>query len=656
MRRFRVLGYCVVGGLLFNFIWVILDIIFPLRLYIPYSQQVYAADSVLLRTFLSPDDKWRLPASLNEISPELKQFIIYKEDRYFYYHPGINPIAILRAAWQNTLRNKRVSGASTITMQTIRLLEPRKRTYLAKCIEVFRAFQMELYYTKAEILSIYLNLIPAGSNIEGVKAAAYLYFGRSPQSLSLAQCVTLAILPNRPNSLRPGRRDYALLQARNHWLKRAKYDHLFNQELIDAALSEPPDCYRRPPPNEAPQLAIRLVQAHPNEAVIYSTIQAQMQRKAQLITRNYVRRIRHTGISNAAVMVFDNQTKRVVAYVGSADFENKIDNGENDGVQAIRSPGSTLKPYLFAAATDAGHITAQTMLLDAPVNFSGYAPENYDETCYGNISAAFALSNSLNIPAVKLLHQYGVQEFCQKLERSGIPIAKRSKKLGLSMILGGCGVKLEELIGLYASFASGGAYQPLIYTSKHAPQLTTKLLTPAAAYITSEILTQLRRPDLPYNYQYAPDLPKIAWKTGTSYGRRDAWSIGFTPQYTIGVWVGNFDGTSNPALSGAEIATPLLFGLFRAFSTPAAANWFQRPQGLGTRAVCSFSGLVPGKHCIDKITDDYIIGISSAERCQHLLPVWVNDSQSISYCGACVPLTGVVQKLYSNLSPALIVF
>lgn len=648
----------MLGLLVFNLLFVLADVFNPFRFSVPYSTEIYSADGVLLRAFLSADEKWRMQSILPEVAEEYKTIILKKEDRYFYYHFGVNPFSITRALINNLLKKRRTSGASTITMQTVRLLEPRPRTYLNKFYETFRAIQLELRYSKDEILNLYLNLIPAGGNVEGVKAASYLYFGRPPGRLSLAQAATLAVLPNRPNSRRPGRYNYALLKARNDLLKQMNVGNFFPSDEINSALGEPLDCYRRSPPNEAPHLSVRVVQNNQfiqtQSSAILTTIHAEKQRKIQQIVYNYLQRIRHKDVGAAAVLVMENKTGEIVAYIGSPDFENKADAGENDGVKAVRSPGSTLKPYLFALAMDAGMLTPNFILLDAPVNYNGYLPENYDGTFYGPVTAEFALSNSLNIPAVKILNDYGVKLFLEKLRSAGVNAGVRTENPGLSAILGGCGVKLEELVGLYGVLARDGLYLPPAMLKQRPKATPTRLLSSEATYLTARVLTKLKRPDLPFGDYYAKETPKIAWKTGTSYGRRDAWSVGFNEEFTVGVWCGNFDGAAAAALSGSEIATPLLFEAFRALGSAAVvADSRRKPEGLNTRRVCTQTGLPVGEYCSDVSDDDFIPGVSPIQKCNRHLPVWVNGKETIAYCGLCLPESGYQQKIYDLPPPEL---
>ena len=677
--RFHLVKTLVIAVLIF----LGLDFFFPAPTHVPYSTLITARDGSILHAFLSRDDKWRMYAELPEITPTLRDAILFKEDKYFRYHPGFNPIAMLRAAARNLLTGRRTSGASTITMQTARLLEPRERTYGNKLIELFRAIQLEVHISKDEILQLYLNLIPYGGNIEGLKSASLLYFGKPPALLSLAELTTLTIIPNRPSSLRLGVNNTRVVQERNRWLNRFRAARLFDEAAIADALNEPLTAHRREAPQQAPHLSRRLRAENPNMPIIRSSLNPTAQGIAERLVYQYANRIRAYNVHNAAVLVVDNRSGEVMAYVGSADFANSVDGGQVDGVRAVRSPGSALKPLLYGLAFDAGVITPKTKLADVPTNFGGYEPDNYDRRFNGPVTAEFALANSLNIPAVALLKEIGTPTLISTLQKAGFSaIKKQAKDLGLSMILGGCGVTLEEMTRLYVGIANGGKLGELrlalpapegraapippkgvLAGASKTPPLGAggAILSPEAAYLVTHTLTQITRPDLPNNFDNSYHLPRIAWKTGTSYGRRDAWSIGYNQRYTIGVWVGNFSGVGVAELSGANTATPLLFQLFNVLDYNSPTGWFKLPPDasrLTTRLICPETGDVPGEFCTNPVTDYCIMGISRYRRCQHRKAVFTNVAGTLSYCAHCRPddSASVVRRSYPNLSPELVAF
>ena len=652
----------VIGAILLFFIS---DWITPVNTDLPFAPIVEAKDGTVLHAYMAKDQQWRIKTRLNEITPELKKAIIFKEDKHFYHHFGINPVSIGRAFINNIFSLKRTSGASTITMQVARMLSPKPRSYLNKCIEMFRALQLEVHYNKEEILQLYLNLVPYGSNIQGVKAASLLYFNKTPDQLSLAELTALSIIPNRPNSLVMGKDNALIIRERNKWLNRFGRENVFPKSIINDALQEPLTAYRHNAPNCVPQFALRMRRSYPGQLEIRSALDEQMQKKAESIVANYVTQLKLHNINNASVLIVDNKTHKVLTYIGSSDFADTFHYGQVDGVRALRSPGSTLKPLLYGLSFDRGIITPKTIIADVPINIKGYTPENYDRLFRGKVTVEYALSNSLNIPAVKLLDKEGIDNFINRLSESGFTsIWQMRKKIGLSVILGGCGVRLEELTALYTSFANDGRYYPLQFTVTDSTQNDTKnktapaanntsgkgieILSPSANYMLTRILSELHRPDLPNAYDEAKGIPRIAWKTGTSYGRKDAWSIGYNKRYTIGVWLGNFSGQGVPELSGAITATPLLFQLFNAIDHNAANEWLNPPNGLAFHLVCAETGKVPNDFCNNEVMDYYIPGVSANEKCDHYKEVWLSSDEKYSYCTSCLPPNGYKTKLLPN--------
>ena len=633
-------------------VFFLLNLFFPLPDKIEYSTIITDNKGEVIHAFLTRDEKWRMKTELDEISPLLKKTIVEKEDRYFYYHPGINPVAVARALVKNIIKGKRTSGASTITMQVAKLLEPSQRTYGAKLVEMFRAFQLEWKYSKDEILQLYLNLVPYGGNIEGVKSASVLYFKKSPDHLSLAEITALSIIPNRPSSLVMGRKNYLIIKERNRWLQYFASEKGFTQKEITDALNEPLTASRTEVPKLMPQFSYKLKQT--GEAIIKTTIELNTQLKTEKLVKDYVQPLYSQNIRNAAVMIVDNRTHKVITYVGSADFKDTVDYGQVNGVKAVRQPGSTLKPLLYGLCIDEGLLTPKAIITDVAVNYDGYAPENYDKKFNGNVTMEFALEHSLNIPAVKALQQLGTEKMISKLSECGFKSIQNKKKgLGLSMILGGCGTSLEELTGLFAAFANEGVYYKPVFLQNDTVYNKMRILSSAADFMITDILSHVNRPDFPVSWGSTAHLPKIAWKTGTSYGRRDAWSIGYNKHYTVGVWVGNFSGQGIPELSGTTVATPLLFKIFNTIDYDSDAEWFAQPGSCETRVLCSETGMIPGEYCTHTVTDYFIPLISSTLVCNNTQEVLVSPDEKLSYCRYCVPETGYKKKLYKNIAPDL---
>jgi penicillin-binding protein 1C len=379
-----------------------------------------------------------------------------------------------------------------------------------------------------------------------------------------------------------------------------------------------------------------------------------MQLKVEKLTEDYIRGLRLKNIRNAAVIVIDNKTGNVITYVGSASFTDTTDGGQVNGAAAIRQPGSTLKPLLYGLCIDEGILTPKKVVADVPVNYNGFAPENYDQKFNGAVTVQYALEHSLNIPAVKSLKQLGKDALVQTLIAADFnQVRKDQNKLGLSLILGGCGTSLEQLTALFSSFSNNGMYTPPHFIQSVGQQKKLSILSPASTYMITEILSKVNRPDFPLNWQATEHMPKIAWKTGTSYGRKDAWSIGYNKQFTVGVWAGNFSGAGVPELSGSNTATPLLFKIFNTIDYANSGDWFAPPQDCQWRQVCTETGMPPGAYCSTVTLDQFIPLISATATCQHLQEIKVAADNSVSYCATCAPQTGYVKKMYKTTAPEM---
>jgi len=649
----------ILNSNIFKLLLSILLIVIVLNFAIPppelkeYSQVIYAMDSTMLSAYLTTDDKWRLETRIADVTPEMVQAIIHKEDKWFYWHFGFNPISIVRAFVSNISSSQRVSGASTITMQIARIMEPAERSYLNKILEIFRAMQLEFYFSKKELLEIYLSNIPMGGNIEGVKAASLLYFNKLPKKLSLSQSVLLTIIPNNPNKNRLDIPNKKVVEKRNKWLLKFKEEKLFPDESIADAVEEEVESHRYSIPKLAPHFT-QMIKDNSDKSEIFTSLVPKIQLNSEKLLMNHVKRNLGKGVSNGAVLIIDNNTNSVVAYCGSSDFYNSKTSGQVNGITSIRSPGSALKPFLYAKGLDAGVITPKSKLLDVPTDFSSYTPENYEREFNGEVTIEYALVNSLNVPAVRLLLKLGFKPFIKLLEKTEFnQIEKQKKSLGLSVILGGCGVTLEELTSAYSVFANKGVFKRINYQTIKTEGRGKQVFSEEASYLISKMLSSTERTESPNLVSSVSKLPNIAWKTGTSYGRRDAWAIGYNENYTIGVWMGNFDGKGSPYLSGSEMAVPLLFNLFNSIDYQNSANWFQKPFGILTRDVCKNSGLIPSKNCTDIVTDYYIEDVSSNEKCGHVREIYVSNDETESYCLNCFPDNNYKKKAYPYYKPEL---
>lgn len=554
---------------------LVLDRVFPLPL--PEASPamvVLAADGTPLRQWPGADGRWRQPVTPEQVSPLYLQALRGYEDRWFDWHPGVNPAALLRAAWQRWHHGRVVSGGSTLTMQVARLIDPpapgTRRAWPAKLRQIARALQLEWHLDKRAILTLYLDHAPMGGIVEGVEMASRAYLGKPASDLSPAEAALLAALPQAPSRLRPDRHPQAAEAARNKVLQRMADLRLWTPaQVADARLETvvvPALRAVRLAPLAAQRLRDEAVRADAAAAgddraspMLASTIDPTLQWQLENLLLD-----RAAGLPpkvSIAALVMDNGTLEVRAYAGSADFDDEQRAAHVDMVRGVRSPGSALKPFLYAMALDEGLVHSESLLIDAPQSFGGYAPGNFQASFSGPVSVSEALQRSLNVPAVDLLDRLGPRRFVQGLRAGGLRMRlPAGVEPNLSLILGGGGTTLEELVGAYRALARGGmAGQPRL--RPEAPRRESRLMSPGAAFIVRDILEGGGRPDRPFLEAGGRGL---AWKTGTSFGFRDAWAVGVTDRHTLGVWVGRPDGTPNPGIFGANTAAPLLQDLARA--------------------------------------------------------------------------------------------
>ncbi len=518
------------------------------------SRAVLAEDGRALRVFTSSDDKWRLLARPEDVDPKLIRFLIAYEDKRFDSHVGVDPLALARAAWQWLAAGRIVSGGSTLTMQVARLLEPRPRTLAAKAIELARAIQLERRFSKAEILGMYLTLAPYGGNLEGVRAAATAWFGKEPRRLTDAEAALLVALPQSPTRLRPDLRPEAARAARNKVLTRLAAAGVLPPARVAEAGAAPVPQERRTFAFEAPHLARRLLAASEAEAV-RSTIDADIQAAAARVVGAAMGTLERP--LNVATIVVENAGRKVRAWIGSGDFGDPRRAGQVDFARGLRSPGSALKPFVYGLAFDAGLAAPGTLLPDRSRRFGAWSPRNFSGDFVGDVTAAEALQRSLNVPAVILLEAYGPNRFVGRFRQAGVPLTfpAAHEGPGLAVGLGGAGVTLEELVTLYAALADGGRVLPLVYRDGDTAPAGFPLMGGQAAAQVARILTGVPRP---LGAPAGPETP-LAYKTGTSWGYRDAWAIGFDGRFTIGVWVGRPDGSPMLGRTGHSTAAPILF-------------------------------------------------------------------------------------------------
>lgn len=538
---------------------LILDLAFPPPL--PKSREtsalVVARDGTPLRAFADAEGVWRYPADARSISPLYLQALLTYEDRWFWRHPGVNPWALLRAGKQMLLERRIVSGGSTLTMQVARILDPHTRTPWGKLKQLLRAVQLEVHLSKAQILDLYLERAPYGGTIEGVEAASWAYLGKPAAHLSQAEAALLAVLPQSPSRLRPDRHPEAAQRARDKVLARMAELGVWSAQDVEDARIEPVVARSLKQPLHAALLAQRLHAQQPRAAHIQTTIDNGLQRTLEERVGSYFSQLPER--TSAALLVMDNTTLEARAYVGSVAFGDKARLGHVDMVQAWRSPGSTLKPFLYGMALDDGLIHSESLMVDAPQSFGGYRPGNFDAAFNGPIGAASALRLSLNVPSVDLLDRVGAARFTGRLANAGVKLKfPHGATPNLAVILGGTGARLEDLVSAFAAFNRDGIAGRVRYTPD-APHIERRMMSPGAAWIVRDILESNPRPGYGVGTFDTGTRPRVAWKTGTSYGYRDAWAIGGTRRYTVGVWVGRPDGTPLPGQYGAVTALPLMF-------------------------------------------------------------------------------------------------
>ena len=553
----------------------------PLEKLASVSTLVLDRDGRVLRAYTTPDDAWRLPADLARTDPKFVRFLLAYEDQRFRTHPGVDALAVARASWQALGHGRIISGASTLTMQLARLLEPSARTIGAKLAEMARALQIERRTSKDEILSAYLTLAPYGGNLEGVRAASLAYFGREPARLTDAEAALLVALPQAPEAVRPDRFPAAARSARDKVLRLMTDRGVIDGRALSAALAEPVPQRRQDFPTDAPHLADRLVRAQPAAHIIRTSLDNDLQRAILEIVRRYQAHLEPSA--TIAVLAVENAGRKVRAYVGSSDFFADRRFGQNDMVAAIRSPGSALKPFIYAMAFDELAAHPETMMPDVALRFGDYAPKNFDGHFRGQVSAREALQSSLNIPAVALLDRVGPLRFVQRLSEAGVALAfpAEAKAPGLPVALGGVGISLEGLVTLYADLAQQGTAVALsLDDAADQASALEQLMSPKSAYYVTKILLDTPPPPSFLAAANRRHAQPIAYKTGTSFGFRDAWAIGYTRDYTIGVWVGRPDGSFSAGRMGRASAAPILFDAFDLLPQGPSALPERMPEGV----------------------------------------------------------------------------
>jgi len=587
----------------------------PLLNGIAFSNVIRDRNGKLLRVTLSVDQKFRIWTPLKEISPDLIDATLRYEDKYYPRHPGVNPIALARCAIDLLHFHRATAGGSTITMQVARLrFHLHTRTVSGKLEQILRALELERHYSKKEILEAYLNLAPYGRNIEGIGAASLIYFDKAAARLSGPESVALSIIPQSPSrrALFAERDNRLVNQAQTNWYNRTR------SETRDFSGREFRARVQRDGKLLAPHFVQQVLENSHGRDEIATTLDFERQQAIERRIAEYVAWSCNRRIENAAAMLVDTRTMDVLAQVGSADF-NKIDiSGQVDGTRSPRSPGSTLKPFVYALALEQGVIHPLSILADAPRSFGEYNPENFDRDFLGPIRACDALARSRNVPAVELTSHLAHPTLYKFLKNAGVPLSKPESFYGLALPLGGAEVSMQDLVRFYAGLANNGELRPLRYTTRDSTPAPKRILSPEVSFLTLEMLGNVPRPEM--NCADGSHSAPVYWKTGTSHGFRDAWSIAIFDHYVLGVWVGNFDGRANPAFVGRTAAAPLLFQIIDNLRAtwPEPGTPHLPPPGSNLKRVefCALSGDLPNEHCTHRIEGWFIPGISPIKTCE----------------------------------------
>ncbi|MCE5344830.1 MAG: penicillin-binding protein 1C [Bacteroidales bacterium] len=634
----------------------------------PLSTVVEARDGSLLGARIAEDGQWRFPG-IDCVPEKFEKSLLTFEDRYFYYHPGINPVSIVHAMISNFKAGKIVSGGSTITMQVARISKGNKpRTYCQKIIEMFSALKLELFRSKKAVLLMYANNAPFGGNTVGLEAASWRYIGKSSADLTWAEAASLAVLPNSPSLVFPGRNQETLKSRRDDLLKR-----LYNREYFDSltlvlALDEPLPGEPKPLPSKAPHLTDYFFIKNRGE-MIRTTIDPVLQERATEIINIHQRDLAQNYIFNSSCMIAEVKTGNVLAYVGNSTIENsQAHGGDVDIIRSARSTGSILKPLLYAAMQLSGEILPNTLIADIPTRFPGFSPKNFDQGYSGAVAAGTALSQSLNIPAVKMLQKYNPEKFLGLLHKTGFTTFNKSADYyGLSLILGGGETTLWELTGVYASLSrvlnnyllekkyyKDDYHPPVLISGKNTNKKVEERDPPLSAssiWLTYEALQKLNRPESETGWQYFSSSPDLAWKTGTSFGFRDGWAVGTTPRFVVGVWAGNADGEGRPGLTGISAAAPILFDII---SLMEAGTWFNTPdEDITTIKVCSKSGFRAGPDCPETVEIPACINGLRSEACPYHQIIHLNKSGTFQVTSDCESASDITNVSWFVLPPAM---
>ena len=619
----------------------------------PYSTVLESREGQLLSAKIARDEQWRFPMP-DSLPEKFVKCITYFEDEYFFYHPGVNPGSLLRALYQNISEGRVVSGASTLSMQTIRLArKDQRRTIAEKLKEMLLATRLEFRYSKEEILQLYAAHAPFGGNVVGLEAASWRYYGRKPHQLSWGEMATLAVLPNAPALIYPGRNQTALLRKRNHLLEKLRDNQILDSTTCALAREEPLPQKPHDIPQQAQHLLMRAAKEGYDGKRIKSSLDATLQKRINSLVASYHGVLRSNEIHNLAALVIDLDSATVQAYVGNSDCPQQSSGRSVDIITSPRSTGSLLKPLLYHHMINDGELLPTQLIPDIPTQFSGYAPQNFDKNFRGAVAANEALARSLNIPAARMLKDYGVERFYHKLRRADLPnINRGAADYGLSLILGSAEATMWNLAHQYLHMGQimrGLPVEKARYSGAQQRQATSVGYQKDALWWTFEAMASLNRPAQEYGWEEFQSSQKIAWKTGTSFGHRDAWAIGLTPNNLVAVWVGNADGEGRPGLTGTAVAAPLMFKIFKQLP---ATGWFRKPrEELEELAICARSGFLPSPFCDSLQKVQYPPQARRGETCPYHRKVHLNAQGTRRVTGSCYSVRKMQHQNWFVLPP-----
>jgi penicillin-binding protein 1C len=621
-----------------------------------YSSIVEDQNGVLLSARIARDGQWRFPQS-DSLPNKYVQALLTFEDQYFFQHPGVNPLAIGRALWQNIKSQDRVSGASTLSMQTIRMAEGNsKRTTFRKILEMIQAVRLEVAYSKKDILLYYAAHAPFGGNVVGLETASWRYYGRAPDQLSWAETCALAVLPNSPSLIRPGKNEKLFKAKRDRLLKRLQKRKIIDEETYELSKDEPLPLRPKPIPNLAPHLLQKFATEDGEGKRWQSTIQSSLQIELKKLVDTYHQAFHQTEIHNIGLIVVEVESGEVAAYIGNSECPDPSSGSYVDMITAPRSTGSVLKPFLYHEMLKNGLILPHALISDIPTEIAGYAPKNFNETFDGMVPANEALARSLNIPAVRMLRSFGIGRFHSYLQKLGLnDIDKSPDHYGLSLILGGAESNLWDLSNAYLQMARSMGKQKYYRSISHRQvvkkndQISSQLFQETALWYTLQALLEVNRPLNEEGWEQFNSNSPVAFKTGTSFGHRDAWAIGLTPKYVVGVWVGNADGEGRPELTGLSVAAPILF---RTFNKLPSSEWFQQDeQAFVKREICEMSGHLAGKYCENKSHQLMGTWADRTDICPYHKLVFLNKELNKQVHAGCYSTHDMVVKSWFVLPP-----